>query len=228
MTELTGLDPEPVDQFGDQLHAASQTLEGINKAVSALVSHASTIWHGPDLAAFSGNWFHQHQPATQRVVDALSGLGQSAKNNATEQRNASGQGTGSSDQAGRDHRGYQDPSVATSTIGFGVVTAGGWILNASATGSTTTSYNSDGTVEVEATSKRSGDFNVTQLVKTAEFLADPEAAIADTLRDQAKLEAHFGGDVGTRRPSPFGTTTSAPPPTCRTPSCRARRDGRSS
>lgn len=201
VTEFTGLDPEAVDQLGDQIQSASQTLEGIRAGVTALINHASTFWHGPDLDAFSSYWFHQNQPATQRAIDALSGLGQSAKNNATEQRTASGQGTGTrnSVQAGADHRGYQDPSVVTSTIGFGVVTAGGWILNASAGGSTTTSYNSDGTVEVEATSKTSGDFNVTQLVKTAEFLAAPEAAIADTLSDQAKLEAHFGGDVGTAK-----------------------------
>ena len=212
MTELTGLDPEAVDQLGDQLHSASQTLDGIKKTVAALISQATTIWHGPDLDAFSGYWFQQLQPATLQAIEALSGLGQSAKNNATDQRNASGQGAGNNSQMGADHRGYQDPSVATSTIGFGVVTAGGWILNSSTAGSTTVEYQSDGSVEVDATSTSSNDLNITQLVKTVTFLADPEAAIADTLSDQAKLEATFGGDVGsaktvTVRYDNVGTTT---------------------
>ena len=51
----------------------------------------NTSWVGPDATKFKNDWWPQHRQHLQKMVQDLSGFGQSALNNASEQKRVSGQ-----------------------------------------------------------------------------------------------------------------------------------------
>ena len=84
-----GMDVDAVEAAGRELQAKAQTIDSIVAQVNRSVASLETVWDGRDAQAFNASW-----PAIQKSVaaasQAVAGLGQSALNNASEQRQASG------------------------------------------------------------------------------------------------------------------------------------------
>jgi len=89
MAGLVGMDVEQVEKLGNSLKNQAHAIEQVINAVNHLVTHSQEIWKGHDARQFNEHWTAQHRPALQRVRDAVQGLGQSAMNNAREQRDVS-------------------------------------------------------------------------------------------------------------------------------------------
>jgi WXG100 family type VII secretion target len=84
-----GMDDEAVRALAGQLDGHAKAIIGLVGQVEGVVSRMRTTWHGHDADAFTGWWHNQHRPALQRAHDSISGLAQSARNNATAQQNVS-------------------------------------------------------------------------------------------------------------------------------------------
>jgi WXG100 family type VII secretion target len=89
MAEI-GMDPDAVRAVATKLDAQAQTLHGSIASIDHAVLHLQDAWVGPDAQAFHSWWMNQHKPALQRAHDSIAGLAQSARNNASEQDQASG------------------------------------------------------------------------------------------------------------------------------------------
>jgi WXG100 family type VII secretion target len=87
---LIGMDVDAVNQLASDLHGQAGAIDQVIATVNNLLSHSQDIWKGTDATNFLGWWEQQHRPALMHVRDAISGLGQSASNNASEQSNVSG------------------------------------------------------------------------------------------------------------------------------------------
>ncbi len=112
-----GMDADVVESVGKQLKHEGQGVTSIIRAVDGLVERAGTNWwgaHGRDLAQ---QWRTVHRPALLKVAGAVDGLGQSALNNAHDQRGASAPGT-----AVRVHAGAPAATAtnASSGVRFGI------------------------------------------------------------------------------------------------------------
>jgi surface antigen/uncharacterized protein YukE len=92
MDTFIGLDVDAVKQLGTDLKAQASTLDRVSSSVDGLVNHLMQIWQGHDALEFHDWWTKQHRPHLQSASQAISGLGQSAHNNAAEQDQASGGG----------------------------------------------------------------------------------------------------------------------------------------
>lgn len=90
MSNITGMDIDAVEQLGQDLFHQADMIQQTMAALDRLVEHSQAIWKGQDATQFADWWRSQHRPAMQQAHDAIHGLGQSAKNNAGEQRQASG------------------------------------------------------------------------------------------------------------------------------------------
>jgi uncharacterized protein YukE len=84
------MDPEVVEGIGNDLKRQGDAINQTISAINSLISRAEGAWHGHDAQEFKGWWESQHRPALHRAMEAVSGLGQSALNNASEQRQVSG------------------------------------------------------------------------------------------------------------------------------------------
>jgi uncharacterized protein YukE len=84
-----GMDVDAVEAAGRDLQAKAQSIDTIVAQVIRSVASLSAVWDGRDAQAFNASW-----PAIQKALTAagqsVAGLGQSALNNASEQRQASG------------------------------------------------------------------------------------------------------------------------------------------
>ena len=89
MSNMTGMDIDAVEQLGQDLFSQADMIQQTMTSLDRLVEHSQAIWKGQDAAQFADWWRSQHRPAMQQAHDAIRGLGQSAKNNATEQREVS-------------------------------------------------------------------------------------------------------------------------------------------
>jgi len=87
---IVGMDVEQVQGLGNNLKHQAEAIAQVIAAVNGLVQHSQEVWKGHDATEFLGYWEHQHRPALQHVMEAVSGLGQSAMNNASEQSQVSG------------------------------------------------------------------------------------------------------------------------------------------
>jgi hypothetical protein len=133
---IEGLDVDVVLAQGAGLKVQATHLDGIIQAVSALVGHAESIWHGPDARAFVGWWDQQHRPALLAAAQAVSGLGQSAINNAhdqahtsAEQSSASSTGLGSGRPSSQGGPTPAPVARKAGEIGLGIVGAYGVLSN---------------------------------------------------------------------------------------------------
>lgn len=86
-----GMDPDVVERIGTQLKSQADQIDGVISAIEGLIGEARAAWEGPDSQQFNDWWNSQHRPALTNARDAISGLGQSAMNNAADQRTVSGQ-----------------------------------------------------------------------------------------------------------------------------------------
>lgn len=84
---FSGMNVEEVENLGRLLQ---QQADHINQVVGQLDSAVHNAnWQGQDANTFKGSWWPQHKSQLQQVSEGLHGFGQSALNNATEQRNVS-------------------------------------------------------------------------------------------------------------------------------------------
>jgi len=93
MAEVTaGMNVAEVESLGTTLRSSADTLARqiamLNKAVS------STAWQGPIASQFKQQWWPVHRARLAQIESDLRGFGQSAFNNATEQKTASAAGAG--------------------------------------------------------------------------------------------------------------------------------------
>ena len=86
---MQGMDADRIEAIGAQLKQQGEAINGVVTAVDAVVNHLRGVWSGADEVEFEGWWRDQHRPNLSRASSAVFGLGQSAQNNAQEQRNAS-------------------------------------------------------------------------------------------------------------------------------------------
>jgi uncharacterized protein YukE len=86
-----GMDIDAVTSLATQLDGqASQIVSTIN-AIDGIISNMEGSWRGADATEFQGWWQSQHRPAMVSVEQAVSGLAQSARNNISQQQQASAQ-----------------------------------------------------------------------------------------------------------------------------------------
>jgi uncharacterized protein YukE len=88
MSQL-GMNADVVEQLGHQLKQQAADIAGIVTHINGLVGNMEQNWWGPDAQTFCNNWWPQHRTELTNVQHNVDGLGQSALNNATEQRNVS-------------------------------------------------------------------------------------------------------------------------------------------
>jgi len=93
-----GMDADVVESVGKQLKHQGQSVTSVIRSVDALIDRAGTNWWGAHGRDVVHQWRTVHRPALLRVAGAVDGLGQSALNNAHDQRGVSqgsaGAGTG--------------------------------------------------------------------------------------------------------------------------------------
>ncbi len=90
MSQFLGMNPDVVEQIGRDLKGQASQIAGVISKVNSLVAQAQNEWKGKDATDFAGWWNNEHRPRLTELQRKLEGLGQSAQNNATEQRNVSG------------------------------------------------------------------------------------------------------------------------------------------
>ncbi|MBU4215508.1 MAG: CHAP domain-containing protein [Actinobacteria bacterium] len=87
------MDVDAVEQIGRGLQTDAEALAALTTKVDALVRRLPGLWEGKDANDFVSIWWPQHRRSLQEVRSNIAGLGQSALNNASEQREASDAGT---------------------------------------------------------------------------------------------------------------------------------------
>lgn len=98
MTRM-GMDVDLVEEKGRALKADAEKIAQLVRQIDALVRRLQGIWDGQDGREFVNTWWPRHKQSLLLCVDGVSGLGQSALNNAGEQREVSGT-PGSSNPSG--------------------------------------------------------------------------------------------------------------------------------
>lgn len=84
-----GMNTDEVDRIGGQLMTQADQIGQVMGAIDGLINQAESNWQGKDAQEFKQWWMTQHKPALAKAQEAVHGLGQSAKNNASQQRTAS-------------------------------------------------------------------------------------------------------------------------------------------
>lgn len=88
---MMGMNPDAVENMGRQMQQVSdQIKQQIIPQIDRLVNQIPAQWNGKDAQQFQQWWQGQHRKHLLTVSDDLRGLGQSALNNAKEQRDVSG------------------------------------------------------------------------------------------------------------------------------------------
>ncbi|CAM3821724.1 CHAP domain-containing protein [Smaragdicoccus niigatensis] len=90
-----GMDVEKVHEAGRQLKAGAEEISRTIAQIEATVGRLAGIWEGPDAQRFIHQWWPQHKKSLTAAQHHIDGLGQSALNNESEQRQASGADGGS-------------------------------------------------------------------------------------------------------------------------------------
>ena len=86
----SGMDVEQVEAAGRALKTQASALEGTLKSLDSLVRTLPGVWEGQDAQMFVHQWWPEHRAKLVAAISSVDGLGQSALNNASEQRQASG------------------------------------------------------------------------------------------------------------------------------------------
>lgn len=98
MTKM-GMDVEAVESVGRQLKQSAASVESLVGGIDKTVSGLTGLWDGPDAQRFVQQSWPTLRKALVAAQSSVEGLGQSALNNASEQRGAS-RATGSGGAAG--------------------------------------------------------------------------------------------------------------------------------
>lgn len=84
-----GMDVEAVEAVSKQLKAQAQQIGTLVASIDKIVNGLTGIWEGQDANTFVTNWWPQHKKELLAAQTQIDGLGQSAWNNAREQRDVS-------------------------------------------------------------------------------------------------------------------------------------------
>jgi WXG100 family type VII secretion target len=84
-----GMDVEAVETAGKQLKTHAASINSLVSQIDRVVTGLTSVWDGQDAKQFVNDWWPQHKKALQTAQQQIDGLGQSALNNATDQRNVS-------------------------------------------------------------------------------------------------------------------------------------------
>lgn len=98
---LEGMDAGEVRQLAAQMRNQAAAISGAIATVDGLVHQLLGAWNGRDASEFQGWWQQQHRPALVECQAAVTGLAQSADNNAQSQDLASSASAGSTQVLGR-------------------------------------------------------------------------------------------------------------------------------
>ncbi|NQX28324.1 WXG100 family type VII secretion target [Microbacteriaceae bacterium VKM Ac-2854] len=85
-----GMDVDAVETAGRNLKSQAGELQTKLNQIDALVRNLTSIWDGKDANEFVNSWWPEHKRSLTTVISHIDGLGQSALNNANEQRDVSG------------------------------------------------------------------------------------------------------------------------------------------
>ena len=84
-----GMDVDAVEGIARQLQQLGEQINALESQINGKVHQLPGIWEGQDAQTFVTQWWPQHQKSLRSAAEAVKGLGQSALNNASEQRNVS-------------------------------------------------------------------------------------------------------------------------------------------
>jgi uncharacterized protein YukE len=84
-----GMDADVIEQLGRALKQQAGEIANTINQLNHLVGQMQSNWWGPDAQTFCNDWWPQHRNELMTAQHNIDGLGQSALNNATEQRNVS-------------------------------------------------------------------------------------------------------------------------------------------
>lgn len=84
-----GMDVEAVEKTGRDLKTKATNIQTLIGEIEGLVTGLSSVWDGKDAQQFVNEWWPQHKKNLSAVKESIEGLGQSALNNASEQREVS-------------------------------------------------------------------------------------------------------------------------------------------
>jgi surface antigen/uncharacterized protein YukE len=84
-----GMDADLVAQAGKALKDRAGEIDALVAKLDAIVRSIHGVWEGPDSDQFVNEWWPEHKKTLVAASSHVSGLGQSALNNASEQRDAS-------------------------------------------------------------------------------------------------------------------------------------------
>ena len=85
-----GMEVDVVEGLGRQLKSQAQQIQSVISQIENLVNQAVSSWDGKDSQVFHQWWTGEHKPNLTKLQHAIDGLGTSAINNASEQRQVSG------------------------------------------------------------------------------------------------------------------------------------------
>jgi uncharacterized protein YukE len=105
-----GMDVDQVEQTGRQLKSHATTIGTLVSQLDKVVNALPAVWQGPDAQRFVTEWWPQHRQSLTTAQSHIDGLGQSALNDASEQRSVSADGSASGSTAA------VTPSTTTSTV----------------------------------------------------------------------------------------------------------------
>jgi uncharacterized protein YukE len=81
------MNPDEVEALGKELQNVAGQIQQICQRLNSQISQ--TTWMGRDSEQFKNQWWPEHQRKLQQAQQDLQGFGQSAINNAQEQRQVS-------------------------------------------------------------------------------------------------------------------------------------------
>jgi uncharacterized protein YukE len=84
-----GMDVDQVEQAGRQLKSQASQIGNLVAQIDRVVNGLTGIWDGQDAQRFVHEWWPQHKRSLTAAQQEIDGLGQSALNNASEQRSVS-------------------------------------------------------------------------------------------------------------------------------------------
>ncbi|MCU1578468.1 MAG: 28, gp28 [Rhodoglobus sp.] len=113
-----GMDVDQVAAAGKALKERAAEIDTLVSKLDGIVRSIHGVWEGPDSDQFVNDWWPEHKKTLVAASSHVAGLGQSALNNASEQRDASGNsgsggggGSGIPPGVGTSTPFQQDPSV---------------------------------------------------------------------------------------------------------------------
>jgi hypothetical protein len=192
---LTGMNVAEVQHLADQLRAAADQLRHAVSTIDGRVH--GTSWAGRDADTFRHTWWPAHRQALLHAADSLTGLGQSARNNADEQERASSAGTGGGG-GGSSVRSFAEAGwTAVLPLGaLGGATLGKDLLKAVRSGSVTLTATQGLERVAQAGGSGGGRLGVVPLSWSADAKAYRQVSTTESLKlSSAGLAASAGAGV---------------------------------